>query len=391
MQNKRKVNIAVCGKFHLFNYMSLMLADINKFYFSARLSKANEFGVKGEALHNAWLKEYLIQGHRLILGEMLYEKFTPFYHHIWCRGVQMAWEPCELFHFISHGASLPLIKKAKVDGAKIIAEVVNTHPAHRFNIILEESEHWGVRQRKSKLFKREIKAIAEADQSDFILAPSRVVADSYAKHGISKKTYILPYVANTNRFLPKQQYDFMDEKIKLKILCVGSIGLRKGQLYLLEAIKDLHKYIELTLVGNIEESLLPHIKAYQGKFTHIERVAGNEMPDLMKSFDIYMLPSLEEGLALSISEAMSSGLTVIATKESGAEELISPNKNGILIDSRSIDQITESIVYLINNREMIKIFGEQAARDTAEGLNWDNYAARLSAIYKLILEQHKSL
>lgn len=377
----QKVNIAVCGKYHVLKYIDYISSDISKVYFSARLKYEKSLRLPKQKVVNLYLKEYLIQTHGLLFGTRYYEEMTNKYFNLWEKGVIKQWEDCDIFHFLSHGACLDVIKRAKLNGSKVLCEVVNTHPAFRQNIIREQADIWNVNLPKDDLFPREIKAIQESEQSDFLLCPSESVIISYRKMGYSGEIFKIPYVSDTKRFLGSTR-SFPSSKIK--ILSVGRIGLRKGQLYLLEALVSQGDIFDLTLVGTIDPEVKKLLENYE--FNHIERVPHSEMPRLYSEHDVYVSSSLEEGLSLSIGEALANGLVVLATNESGGTELIKDGHNGFVIESKSSDSINEKLTYIIENPDCIQRISRNGINSAVSEFNWKNYAVELKNTYQSITD-----
>ncbi|OGZ32956.1 MAG: hypothetical protein A3I88_02370 [Candidatus Portnoybacteria bacterium RIFCSPLOWO2_12_FULL_39_9] len=139
----------------------------------------------------------------------------------------------------------------------------------------------------------------------------------------------------------------------------------KGLFFLLEAaikIKaDLSKPLEIILIGSGEnpdkEKMYDFIKKH-----NLENVRLIEfIPDAasyLKAFDIFILPSLKEGLPYVILEAMAAKTPIIATRVGGVPEMIEPNIESILIEPKKPDLIKEKIIYLLKN----PVVGRQMAK-----------------------------
>jgi glycosyltransferase involved in cell wall biosynthesis len=87
-----------------------------------------------------------------------------------------------------------------------------------------------------------------------------------------------------------------------------------------------------------------------------------DMPRLLAALDVYVQPSINEGLSLSILEAMAAGKAVIATDVGGAQEVLAHQKTGILIPPESSPAIEAALIYLLNHPEKHAALA-QAARD----------------------------
>jgi glycosyltransferase involved in cell wall biosynthesis len=104
----------------------------------------------------------------------------------------------------------------------------------------------------------------------------------------------------------------------------------------------------------------------------------------MQSCDVFCLPSIAEGRALVIQEAMSQGLPIIITPNTGGEDLVIEGNTGFLVPIRSPEKIAEKINWFAENRDQIPEMGMKA-RELAETLSWQKYGDRIvSGIKELI-------
>jgi glycosyltransferase involved in cell wall biosynthesis len=87
---------------------------------------------------------------------------------------------------------------------------------------------------------------------------------------------------------------------------------------------------------------------------------------LLKAFDIFLLPSLKEGLPYTILEAGLAGLPIIATNVGGIPEIIADMKSGIVIRAKRTKEISEALTFLLNHEEKMKEFGEQLKKTVEE-------------------------
>lgn len=212
----------------------------------------------------------------------------------------------------------------------------------------------------------------EALMADMIFAPSEYVRDTLIGVGVpSSHIRILPYGVDVERFSPG---------IKLRgepfrILFVGQISQRKGIKYLLEAFKNLRlEKAELVLMGDVigsGDGLIP----YEGIFKHIKSVPYAELPQYYRSADIFVYPSLHEGSALAIYEAMATGLPIITTHNSGS--VVRDGEEGFIVPIRDIEALMEKILRLYQDENLRNSMGEKA-RIRVENFTWAQYRLRLA-------------
>ncbi len=152
----------------------------------------------------------------------------------------------------------------------------------------------------------------------------------------------------------------------IKLLFLGEIGPRKGVFDLLSAIvehrNELKDKIELRIGGNKnEEQLMSFIEDGDlTGFVHFEGfVFADKKTELLNWANVYILPSHNEGLPISILEAMSYKMPIISTPVGGIPEVVD-GSNGLLVTPGNRDEIYNAIHHYINNKQDVKIHGERS-------------------------------
>lgn len=201
-----------------------------------------------------------------------------------------------------------------------------------------------------------------------------------------KKVNVLPNIIDYPIIKDRNK----DDK-KIIFLFLGLIGSNKGIFDLIEVIKDnYHAFdgkIELIVGGNGEVDRLQNlIGKYQ--IAHIVKFVGwvqNEVKiQYLQDSDVYILPSYNEGLPISILEAMSYGKPVISTNVGGIPEVVKNNENGFLITPGNLEQIEQSMRYFMVNPQDIEKFGKISMELVKKHLP-DSVFLQLENIYKEIL------
>jgi glycosyltransferase involved in cell wall biosynthesis len=126
---------------------------------------------------------------------------------------------------------------------------------------------------------------------------------------------------------------------RLRVLWLGTLCLRKGIVYAVEAARRLaDQPIDFTLVGP-NEVRLPALPA---NCTYADRIPRSQIGALYSSHDIFILPTLSDGFALTQLEAMAHGLPVIATSHCG--EVVEDGVSGRIVPARDSRSLAEAIV-----------------------------------------------
>jgi glycosyltransferase involved in cell wall biosynthesis len=176
----------------------------------------------------------------------------------------------------------------------------------------------------------------------------------------------------------------------LKILCISRLTRRKGINYLIEAIgKMVEKYPNLSLQivgeGDAKEELE---KQAQGanlspKIEFMGGIAHEKTPEIYNSADVFVLPSLNEGMSNTMLEALASGLPIITTDTGGSKELVQDGENGFIVKMKDSADIAEKIEKLMVAPELAQIMGEASRRRALE-MSWTNVAKSYYGLYKTV-------
>ena len=223
------------------------------------------------------------------------------------------------------------------------------------------------------------RCLAEARAADLVLAPSDYVKRTLIEQGVRADAIrLLPYGVRAERFTPAAPRD--DGVFRL--LYVGQISQRKGLKYMLEAVRRIaRKDVELVLVGGIVGTgagLAP----YREWFRHVRNVPHAEVHRLFQSADAFVYPSLHEGSALAIYEALACGLPAIVTENAGS--VVRDGIEGYVVPIRDVDAIVDRIERLRADPERRRAMAT-AARARAEAFTWDTYRRDLARILDDVL------
>jgi alpha-maltose-1-phosphate synthase len=176
----------------------------------------------------------------------------------------------------------------------------------------------------------------------------------------------------------------------LRVLYVGSLGQRKGLSYALDAVHALGSQVSFTMIGRVTSSnCRPLLSALQ-RHRWIETLPHNQILEQMREHDVLLLPSLFEGYALVISEALSQGLPVITTPNSGALQTIRNGIEGFIVPIRNSQAIAERLQQLATNHDQLGAMREACLSRAAE-LSWAGYEQGLRAAVGRVLAQEYSL
>lgn len=165
----------------------------------------------------------------------------------------------------------------------------------------------------------------------------------------------------------EENYLFNSKNLRLhySFITVARLDKDKGLSYLLKAVSKIilrYRNVSFTIVGDGPERYNLENEINQLGIQEYVSVLGNQknIPKLLNENNIFILPSLFEGLPISIIEAMMSKCMVIATNVGGIPELIDHKVNGILIEPKNVDSLEEAILHVIEAPELITQYGKRA-------------------------------
>lgn len=209
----------------------------------------------------------------------------------------------------------------------------------------------------------------ELELADVVVGPGSFVMDSLPAWAKSKIKIMSPFGSPEGWAEIKKEINLLRS---LRVLFVGSMGQRKGLGDLFEAMKLLNQQnIELVIMGSLLAPMDFYRKQYAG-FTYEQGRSHTEVLELMRTCDVFCLPSIVEGRALVMQEAMSQGLPIIITPNTGGEDLVIEGETGFLVPIRSPQAIAEKISWFVEHRDAIPEMGEKA-RQHAQKYTWENY------------------
>jgi starch synthase len=383
-----KVALSVAAKFHTFDlarelYARGALATIFTGY--------PRFKLKNEALPDEFIKTFPWL-------QTPYMAF-PWMHHL-PRAVIKEWEnlsaitfgdyvarnlpECDLYVGLS-GSALPAGKKAHVRGAKFVCDRGSSHIRAQDELLREEHAQWnipfvGIDPRTTA------REESEYEEADCITVPSTFVYRTFVEQGVSaNKLRLLPYGVNLSRFQPVDKPDSQ----RFDILFVGGMSLRKGVQYLVQAYQKIkHPAKSLTFVGAPSKSLIKTLTAlglWPSDAILLGHMPQAELKKVMSRSHVLVLPSIEDGFGLVMAQAMACACPVVASKHTGAEDLITDGEDGFIVPVRDVSALTDKLQQLADELKLRDEMGEKALQKVESLDGWCNYGDKAIKIYREVI------
>lgn len=229
--------------------------------------------------------------------------------------------------------------------------------------------------------------------SAFLVKADRV-RDEVAKVINNKKPVIsIKNGIDFSVFDKEKRYPNIREKLGITdndvvISNIAALDVRKGQTYLIEAVFELRANypVHVLFVGEgTEKERLQRIAKEKDVERYVHFLGQrSDINCVLANTDIFVLPSLHEGLPNALMEAMAMGLPCIATDVGGVKQLIHSGKNGLVIKPRSVKEIEEAVKVVINDKKAMKEYGNEAYRTIFEEYKQDVVIKELLSIYENI-------
>jgi glycosyltransferase involved in cell wall biosynthesis len=211
----------------------------------------------------------------------------------------------------------------------------------------------------------------ELELADLVVVASHFVRDSLPAWAAQKACVMSPF-GSPPAWTGGWSQAALDPARPMRVLFAGSMGQRKGLADLLQAMNLLHgENIELVVMGSPLVDLDFYRRQYP-RFTHEKGRPHAEVLALMRSCDVFCLPSIVEGRALVMQEAMSQGLPIVITPNTGGADLVVEGRTGFLVPIRSPEKIAGKLAWFNQHRPELVEMKEAAARHAA-GYSWQRY------------------
>jgi glycosyltransferase involved in cell wall biosynthesis len=245
----------------------------------------------------------------------------------------------------SYGYANGCFKWARANGGKTFLDAGNSHPDNFWTILKEEQRRWNSPYSPVAQHHYE-RSLAMMEHVDYVLSASSFVARTFLERGF-KSDRILPHPRpiDLSAFRPMEGARPKDRPLTL--ITTGTLCLRKGSPYLFEAFRLIHKkmpdtkFVLRDLFSDDFKQLLPRYRDLP--ITWLPGMPHAELAANLRQADIFILPSLEDGLALTVVEALACGLPVITTPNTGASDMIQPGVNGEVVPIRDPQAIADAV------------------------------------------------
>lgn len=208
---------------------------------------------------------------------------------------------------------------------------------------------------------------------------------------INKEILLTPFGVDINHFKPYS-------KNNTDSLTIGTVKTMRevyGIEYLIQSFKKVQnefpqlKELKFMLVGGGKnlEKYKEYAKKLKVEVDFKNQIEYEKLPEYYNMLDIYCAPSISESFGVSILEASSCEVPVIVSNVGGLPEVVVENKTGIIIESKSVDQLTNAIIELINSKERREKFGKEGRKFVSKNYSKEFCTANLIKIYDELINK----
>ena len=271
------------------------------------------------------------------------------------------------------GTSSRTGRLVQAHGGKFFCDRGSTHHRFQARIVAEEHARWGLEWRGDD------PGVTERDEelyamADGVTVPSTFAARTFVEMGVAaEKVRVIPYGVRVERFFRTTPPPDLRERFE--VVFAGHVSLRKGVPYLLEAFARVkHPGKRLRVVGAMDarmKEILPRFPLDGVEF--MGAVPQARLAEIFGSSHLLVLPSIEEGLALVQAQAMACECPVLATTNTGAEDLFTDGVEGFVVPIRDVNALVERMERIVEEAGLQARMSAAAVERVRRVGGWDAY------------------
>ena len=225
-----------------------------------------------------------------------------------------------------------------------------------------------------------------------IISLTKEMSDS-VQNELQKESVIIPNGVDTDRFYPILHASTHNNRRIITTL--SRIDNKKGLEYAIESMTKILKSHPDTVLriigdGDFKSELENRTNSLNIReaVEFIGTIPNTDVPNYLQKSDIFLLPSLFEGLPLTLLEAMACGLPIISTPVSIAPEIINKWSNGIIVPFKSPEAIADAVINLLSNPNLMETYAKNSATAAKETMSWKSVAEQYIKLYQSIIESN---
>jgi glycosyltransferase involved in cell wall biosynthesis len=258
--------------------------------------------------------------------------------------------------------ALETLEWARTQQVATVLENPNGHISNFRQVYVDEARRWC-----HGLFPgHPTRHMVERVEREYLLADRIRVSSEWSKRSMvdlgvpGSRITVLQQIVDTNRFRPATR---LPPEGPLRVSFVGTLDLRKGFVYLLEAMRTLGNRAALEIVGATGDWCSRHVYENAAQGLSVRCAPGDPLPVLQRS-EVFVLPTLEDGSPFAAAEAMACGVPVVTTRDNGSAEWIREGQTGWIVPARDAAALAAALQAAIARRPRLADMGAAARADT---------------------------
>ena len=295
--------------------------------------------------------------------------------------------PCSVFHGWMR-QSLVSLPAAKRQGARTLVENAGRHPGHFHKAPWEECQRFKIKpSQHSPLLPTELirRMEREYEICDRIVVPSNLARSSLAEFGLADKTSVVFPGVDEQFFFPAAAAGgtATAEELVPRLFCCSPRSVQGGRLSAASVEKARLGQCRTAAGGEVRPEMKELLETHAGSGV---RAAGfltiEKLVELYRESDLFVFPSVNEGLAQVLLEAMAAGSPVVSTELSGARDCVTEGKEGFIVPARDVDRTAQAIQWCCDHRDETRAMGRAARARIEKQFTLDHYNQPMIALYR---------
>jgi len=228
--------------------------------------------------------------------------------------------------------------------------------------------------------------MGKAHLAEATICGSEMIRESYLKRGFpAEALHTVHYGVDPHRFSPATHESA--EGRRLRVGWLGVVGFRKG----LDRVRRISEWaaaqglaLEFDFVGPIQDpESLEILRRFRQSYVLHGVKKGEALKQIISQWDLYLLPSYEEGFPVSVLEAMSAGIPAIVSNDTGAREAVAKDEGGVVLSTFAFEELDRRLLPLCQNRNLRIQKGQEAKERVRNYFTLGKYQEKLGRLHEV--------
>lgn len=296
-------------------------------------------------------------------------------------------QPVDLFDGVM-GQCVTATSRAPLRSARRVVTSLNTHIQHLDRVMRDESRRVGATTPLFVSPRMVHRVLDELNRASAIRVCSDHARQTFLDHGVAAdRVHAIPIGIDLEHFHPVDKTDDV-----FRVLVVSSVTPRKGVHYALEAFERAQlPNTEMVIIGGTGDAWSRRlIEDYTRRCANIRLehrdVSREPVGQHYGRASVLVHAAVEDGFGLVIPQALACGRPVVATRESGASEVVRDGETGFVVPARDVDVLVDRLRLLHSDATLREHMGHRAPATVAH-LSFAAHAERMCEFYRQVLDQ----